>query len=270
MLEKKIGFIGIGNMSKAIIGGLIASGQIAPENIWIYDRKAQTNLDMQQRYGVTPADSLEDVARHADILFTAVKPNVILSVLKDIAGFLNKETVVVSIAAGVTLDALAAVLGHDRKLVRVMPNTPALVNEGMTSVTPNVLVTQQEAEEIVSIFNGFGKATLVPEYLIHAVVGVSGSSPAYVFMLIEAMADAAVSGGMPRVQAYQFAAQAVKGAAQMVLETGRHPAELKDSVCSPGGTTIEAVKVLEEKGFRSAIIEAMSQCMKRSVEMGKA
>lgn len=269
-MEKKIGFIGCGNMSKAIIGGLVSSGQIAPENIWVFDRKPATNDAMQQQYGITPASSAEEVAKQADILFGAVKPNVILNVLKDIAGSLNKDTVVVSVAAGITLDSLANVLGHDRKLVRVMPNTPALVNEGMTSVTPNVLVTKEEADEIVDIFKGFGKAALVPEYMIHAVVGVSGSSPAYVFMFIEAMADAAVLGGMPRAQAYQFAAQAVKGAAQMVLETGKHPAELKDMVCSPGGTTIEAVKVLEEKGFRAAVMEAMQQCMAKSERMSKA
>ena len=268
-MDKKVGFIGCGNMSKAIIAGLVAAGQVKPENILVFDRKPATNQAMQQQYSITPAESAEEVARQSDILFGAVKPNVILSVLKDIAGSLHKETVIVSIAAGVTLDSLATVLGHDRKIIRVMPNTPALVNEGMTSVTPNVLVTAEEADEVVQIFNGFGKASLVPEYLIHAVVGVSGSAPAYVFMFIEAMADAAVLGGMPRAQAYQFAAQAVKGAAQMVLETGKHPGELKDMVCSPGGTTIEAVKVLEQKGFRSAVIEAMQQCMAKSEQMSK-
>lgn len=269
-MDKKIGFIGCGNMSKAIIAGLVAGGQVKAENIWVFDHKPATNQAMQQQYGITPAESAEQVAKQADILFGAVKPNVILSVLKEVAGSLNKETLVVSIAAGVTLDSLAGVLGHDRKIVRVMPNTPALVNEGMTSITPNVLVSREEADEIVSIFNGFGKASLVPEYLIHAVVGVSGSAPAYVFMFIEAMADAAVLGGMPRAQAYQFAAQAVKGAAQMVLETGKHPGELKDMVCSPGGTTIEAVKVLEEKGLRAAVMEAIQQCMAKSERMSKA
>lgn len=269
-MEKKIGFIGCGNMSKAIIAGLVAAGQVKAENIWVFDRKPATNQAMQQQYGITPAESAQQVAEQADILFGAVKPNVILSVLNDVAGNLNKDTLVVSIAAGITLDALASVLGHDRKIVRVMPNTPALVNEGMTSVTPNVLVTKEEADEVVDIFNGFGKAALVPEYLIHAVVGVSGSAPAYVFMFIEAMADAAVLGGMPRAQAYQFAAQAVKGSAQMVLETGKHPGELKDMVCSPGGTTIEAVSVLEQKGMRAAVIEAIRQCMKKSEQMSKA
>jgi len=269
-MNKKLGFIGCGNMSKAIIGGLVSAGQVKSENIWVYDHKPATNQAMQEQYGITPASSAEEVAKQADILFGAVKPNVILNVLQDISSSLNKDTVVVSIAAGVTLDTLATVLGHDRKLVRVMPNTPALVNEGMTSVTPNVLVTKEEADEIVEIFNGFGHAELVPEYLIHAVVGASGSAPAYVFMFIEAMADAAVLGGMSRTQAYRFAAQAVKGSAQMVLETGRHPGELKDMVCSPGGTTIEAVKVLEEKGFRAAVIEAMQQCMAKSEKMSKA
>jgi pyrroline-5-carboxylate reductase len=269
MLEKKIGFIGGGNMAKAIIGGLVKSGQVAPSNIWVFDRKAETNQALAREHGIHAAESAEALAREVDILFGAVKPNVILKVLKDLANQLKKEALVVSIAAGVTLDSLATVLGHDRKIVRVMPNTPALVNEGMTSVTPNVLVEQAEIDEVVSIFESFGKAAVVSEYLIHSVVGVSGSAPAYVFMFIEAMADAAVLGGMPRAQAYQFAAQAVKGSAQMVLETGKHPAELKDMVCSPGGTTIEAVKVLEEKGFRAAVIEAMQQCMAKSEALSK-
>ncbi|HAK34225.1 MAG TPA: pyrroline-5-carboxylate reductase [Pantoea sp.] len=269
MLEKKIGFIGGGNMAKAIIGGLVKSGQVAPSNIWVFDRKAEANEALAREYGIQAAESAEALAREVDILFGAVKPNVILKVLKDLASQLKKEALVVSIAAGVTLDSLATVLGHDRKIVRVMPNTPALVNEGMTSITPNVLVEQSEIDEVVTIFESFGKAAVVSEYLIHSVVGVSGSAPAYVFMFIEAMADAAVLGGMPRAQAYQFAAQAVKGSAQMVLETGKHPAELKDMVCSPGGTTIEAVKVLEEKGFRAAVMEAMQQCMAKSEALSK-
>lgn len=269
MLEKKIGFIGCGNMAKAIVIGLINSGQIAPTNIWVYDRKPATNQEMAQRYGVTAAESMESLAREVDILFGAVKPNVILKTLKDLTGHLKKDALVVSIAAGVTLEALAVALGHDRKIIRVMPNTPALVNEGMASVTPNALVETHEIEEVVAIFENFGKAAVVSEYLIHAVVGVSGSAPAYVFMFIEAMADAAVLGGMPRAQAYQFAAQAIKGSAQMVLETGKHPGELKDMVCSPGGTTIEAVKVLEEKGFRAAVMGAMQQCMAKSEALSK-
>ena len=141
-----------------------------------------------------------------------------------------------------------------------MPNTPAMVGEGMTAACPNAQVTKEDLDCALSILSAFGKVEVVPERLMDVVVSVSGSSPAYVFMFIEAMADAAVADGMPRAQAYQFAAQAVYGSAKMVLETGKHPGELKDMVCSPAGTTIEAVRVLEEKGFRSAVIEAMKAC----------
>lgn len=269
MLNKKIGFIGGGNMAKAIIGGLVNSGQISPANIWVFDRKPQTNQALAEQHGINAAESAEALAREVDILFGAVKPNALLKVLNDLAGQLKKDALVVSIAAGVTLESLATVLGYDRKIIRVMPNTPSLVNEGMTSITPNPLVESAEVEEVTAIFSSFGKAAVVDESLIHAVVGVSGSAPAYVFMFIEAMADAAVLGGMPRAQAYQFAAQTVKGAAQMVLETGKHPGELKDMVCSPGGTTIEAVSVLEEKGFRAAIIAAMQSCMDKSAALSR-
>ena len=146
------------------------------------------------------------------------------------------------------------------KLVRTMPNTPALVGEGMTAACVNRHVTEEEKAYALRLLSSFGKVRLVPEHLIDAVVAVSGSAPAYVFLFIEAMADAAVAEGMPRAQAYEFAAQAVYGSAKMVMETGKHPGELKDMVCSPGGTTIEAVRVLEEKGFRSAVTEAMRAC----------
>ena len=269
MLQKKIGFVGGGNMAQAIIGGLVKSGQIAPENIWVFDRKPETNQALAQQYGIHAAASAEALAQEVDILFGATKPAVLPGVLKSLANALKKEAVVVSIAAGVSLESLATVLGHDRKIIRAMPNTPALVNQGMTSVTPNALVSEQEVADVVAIFRSFGKAEVVSEYLIHPVVGVSGSAPAYVFMFIEAMADAAVLGGMPRAQAYQFAAQAVKGSAEMVLESGKHPGELKDMVCSPAGTTIEAVKVLEEQGFRAAVINAVEACMSKSKAMSQ-
>lgn len=259
-MEKKIGFIGCGNMGKAILGGLIASGQVLPV------RSGSTPLPdkvaaLHDQYGINAAQSAQEVAQVADIVFGAVKPGIMVKVLSEISSSLNKDSLVVSIAAGVTLDQLARALGHDRKIIRAMPNTPSLVNAGMTSVTPNALVTPEDTADVLNIFRCFGEAEVIAEPMIHPVVGVSGSSPAYVFMFIEAMADAAVLGGMPRAQAYKFAAQAVMGSAKMVLETGKHPGELKDMVCSPGGTTIEAVRVLEERGFRAAVIEAMTKCM---------
>lgn len=167
--------------------------------------------------------------------------------------------IIVTIAPGKTLAWLGERLG-DVKIVRTMPNTPALVGEGITGVCKNNLVTEDEFAYVLKLLSSFGLAEAIPESLMDAVVSVSGSSPAYVFLFIEAMADAAVADGMPRAQAYKFAAQAVLGSAKMVLETGKHPAELKDMVCSPAGTTIEAVRVLEEKGFRGAVMDAMKAC----------
>lgn len=269
-MEKKIGFIGCGNMGKAILGGLIASGQVLPGQIWVYTPSPDKVAALHDQYGINAAQSAQEVAQVADIVFGAVKPNMMVKVLSDITSSLNKETLLVSIAAGITLDQLARALGHDRKIVRAMPNTPSLVKAGMTSITPNALVTTEEVADVVNIFRCFGEAEVIAEAMIHPVVGVSGSAPAYVFMFIEAMADAAVLGGMPRAQAYKFAAQAVMGSAKMVLETGKHPGELKDMVCSPGGTTIEAVRVLEDRGFRAAVIEAMNKCMEKSELLSKS
>ena len=180
---------------------------------------------------------------------------------------MQSHQIIVTIAPGQTIERLEHLFGKTLKLVRTMPNTPALVGEGITAVCKNKEVTEDELRYICKILEGFGKVEVVDEHLMDVVVSVSGSSPAYVFMFIEAMADAAVADGMPRKQAYEFAAQAVLGSAKMVLETGKHPGELKDMVCSPGGTTIEAVRVLEEKGLRSTIFEAMKACTKKAKGM---
>ena len=242
------------------------SGALGKSGIHLLDKVAA----LHDQFGINAAESAQEVAQIADIIFAAVKPGITIKVFSEITSSLNKDSLVVSIAAGVTLDQLARALGHDRKIIRAMPNTPALVNAGMTSVTPNALVTPEDTADVLNIFRCFGEAEVIAEPMIHPVVGVSGSSPAYVFMFIEAMADAAVLGGMPRAQAYKFAAQAVMGSAKMVLETGEHPGALKDMVCSPGGTTIEAVRVLEEKGFRAAVIEAMTKCMEKSEKLSKS
>ncbi len=184
--------------------------------------------------------------------------------INEIKDYIKDNQIIVTIAPGKTLAWLSETFGRSLKVIRCMPNTPALVGEGITGVCSNDLVTAKELEQVCGILRGFGKVEVLPEKLMDVVVAVSGSSPAYVFMFIEAMADAAVADGMPRAQAYQFAAQAVYGSAKMVLETGKHPGELKDMVCSPGGTTIEAVRVLEQKGFRSAVIEAMKACTNKS------
>lgn len=268
-MDKKIGFIGAGNMAKAIIGGMVKSNLVEAENIFIYGPHEEKLRITQKEFGVEIGSSAKVLAENMDILFIAVKPNIFLKVLAEVSEYIKEDTLIVSIAAGVTIEDMEKVLTDNHKIIRTMPNTPALVNEGMSSICGNSKVTEEELLLIKEIFDSFGKTEVLPEYLIHSVIGVSGSSPAYIFMIIEAMADGAVLGGMPRDKAYKFAAQAVLGSAKMVLETGKHPGELKDMVCSPSGTTIEAVKVLEEKGVRSAIIEAMQKCMNKSKEMGK-
>ena len=189
--------------------------------------------------------------------------------IPQIAPHVKSSCIIVSIAAGKTIAAIEKAFGKEIKLVRAMPNTPALVGEAMSALCVNAHITEAELSEVQAIFNSFGKAEVVPESLIDAVVGVSGSSPAYVYLFIEAMADAAVADGMPRAQAYKFAAQSVLGSAKMVLETGTHPGALKDAVCSPGGTTIEAVAVLEEKGLRNSVITAQRACVQKSKDMSK-
>lgn len=268
-MEQKIGFIGCGNMGRAILGGLLTSQFAAAQDILVYNRSADSVRAIVDEYGVKAAATASALAAEADIVLLGVKPNGMRALLAEIKDALRAETLVVSIAAGVTLETLQAGLAAQQKVVRVMPNTPSLVNAGMASVTPNGHVSVEECARIVALFRSVGRAEVVAESLIHAVVGVSGSAPAYVFMFIEAMADAAVRAGMPRAQAYPFAAQAVLGAAKMVLETGTHPAELKDMVCSPGGTTIEAVAALEENGMRASVIEAISRCIAKSEAMSR-
>ena len=259
----KIGFIGLGNMAGAMIGGILSNGIFTAENI-IGSAKTQVTIDgAAARHGIHVTLDNKEVAK-AEVVVLAVKPVYYEEVISEIRDTITEEQIIVTIAPGKTLAWLREQFGKDVKLVRTMPNTPALVLEGITAICHNEQVTTEEISYISSLFQSFGKAEIIPESMMDVVVSVSGSSPAYVFMFIEAMADAAVADGMPRTQAYQFAAQSVLGSAKMVLDTGMHPGVLKDMVCSPGGTTIEAVRVLEEKGMRSAVIEAMKACTEKA------
>ena len=260
----KIGFIGCGNMATAIIKGIIRKQIIDAENI-IASAKTKATLDrVQKELGVKVSTDNMEVTENSDILVLAVKPQYYPEVIAQIKDVVRKEQIVISIAPGKTLDWLQEQFGGDVRLVRTMPNTPALVGEGMTGVCRNQYVTDEDYATVLQILGSFGEVETIPENLMDVCVSVSGSSPAYIYILIEAMADGAVADGMPRAQAYKFAAQSVLGSAKMVLETGKHPGELKDQVCSPGGTTIEAVRVLEEKGFRSSVIEAMKACVRKA------
>ncbi|MFG6392730.1 MAG: pyrroline-5-carboxylate reductase [Lachnospiraceae bacterium] len=260
----ELGFIGAGNMAQAIIGGIINNGIVSKDEIIASAATNETITKVAQKFGIrTTLDNRE--AAKAKILFLAVKPVYYKQVIDEIKDLeLDDSQIIITIAAGKSVEWVESAFGGKRKIIRTMPNTPALVGEGITAVCPNSNITEGELEKALKLLRSFGKAEVVKESMMDAVVAVSGSSPAYVFMFIEAMADAAVAEGMPRKQAYQFAAQSVLGSARMVLETGKHPGELKDMVCSPAGTTIEAVRVLEKTGFRSSIMECMKECADKS------
>lgn len=265
----KIGFIGCGNMGQAMMSGMLSSGRIKASDVLVSDKSLASRVNTQKQYGVAVAEKNVELAMIADVIFLAVKPQFYEEVINEIKGALWENKILVSIAPGKTLSWLEEKAGKRVKIVRAMPNTPAMVKEGMTGICGNDLVTEEELNTVCNLFNTFSKTEIVNESLMDVVTAVSGSAPAYVFMFIEAMADAVVSAGMPRNQAYKFVAQAVMGSAKMVLETDKHPGELKDMVCSPGGTTIEAVKTLEAEGFRSSVIKAIDNCIAKSIEMSK-
>ncbi|MGB4984837.1 MAG: pyrroline-5-carboxylate reductase [Erysipelotrichaceae bacterium] len=263
----KLGFIGAGNMAKAMLGGIIGSNLIAKEEIIASDAYLPSLEAAKKELGINITTNNIEVASNCEVVVLAVKPQFYASVIEEIKDVISENTIIVTIAPGQTLERLKGQFGKNVKIVRCMPNTPAMVNEGMTAAVPNEFVTKEESAYICSLLDGFGKSAIVKEYMMDGVVAVSGSAPAYVFMFIEALADGAVRSGMPRVDAYKFAAQAVLGSAKMVLETGKHPADLKDMVCSPAGTTIEAVAVLEQEGFRNAVLAAMDACVKKASSM---
>lgn len=266
-MNKKIGFIGAGNMARAMMTGMIESELISSENIMASSKTKKTMESIEKDLKIKTTLDNKEVAGFSDYLILAVKPFKYDLILKEIKNFIKDETIIIIIAAGISIEYLKRTLGQERKVIKAMPNTPAMIREGMTALTFGNKIDENEKTEIISIFESFGKVEEIDEDLMDGFTTIAGSSPAYVYMMIEAMADGAVLQGIPRDKAYIFASQAVLGAAKMVLETGLHPGELKDNVCSPGGTTIEAVAKLEEKGFRSAIIEAIQVCGEKSKEL---
>lgn len=254
----KIGFIGCGNMASAMIGGILKKGIVQKNEIIVSNLTEAGSKRSREKLGVEATMDNREVARKAEILFLAVKPQFYEEVILEVRDLLTEEQLLVSIAPGKTMKWLEDTCGRPVKIIRLMPNTPAQVGEGMTGGCCSERVTEEESQKISEIAGSFGRFEFVPERLLDAFSAVCGCSPAYVFMFIEAMADAAVAQGLPRSQAYSFAAQAVMGSAKMVLETGKHPGELKDMVCSPAGSTIEGVRILEKAGMRSAVFEALT------------
>lgn len=263
----KTGFIGCGNMAAAMVRGILKGGKVRPEDVLVSRRQKAPLEELQKELGIGITTDNKDVAAFADILFLAVKPQFYEATIHEIRDSVKEDTVVVTIAPGKTMAWVEEQFGRPVKVIRTMPNTPSMVGEGMMGICVGGRVSEEELAAVRELCGNFARTELVTENLMDVVAAVSGSSPAYVFMFIEAMADAAVAGGMSRASAYTFAAQAVLGSAKLVLETGMHPGELKDMVCSPGGTTIEAVRVLEEKGLRSAVFEGVRACMEKAKKM---
>jgi pyrroline-5-carboxylate reductase len=259
----KIGFIGLGNMAQAMISGILKEGLYKEDQIIGSSKTKATASKIAEKYNITTGTNNKIIARESDVIVLAVKPVFFPEVIGEIKDIVDDSKLVISIAAGKSIEWIENEFGKSIRLVRCMPNTPAMVGEGCTCICLKDDTSKKDEEIVLDIMNSFGKANIIPERLMDAFIGVAGSSPAYAFMFIEAMADGAVAAGMPRKQAYEFAAQSVLGSAKMVLETGMHPGELKDMVCSPGGTTIEAVKVLEEKGFRASVMDAIEACVNK-------
>ena len=260
----RLGFIGTGNMGSSIIGGAIKSNFIVGKNVNVYDLDTEKCSELVDKYSVNISENEIEVTKNSDIIILAVKPNIYNSVLSKIAEEITQDKIIITIAAGYSISQVQEIIGKDKKIVRTMPNTPALVGEGMSAICPNNNVSEEELNYIGKLYNLFGKYEVIAEKDFHAFIALCGSSPAYVFMFIEAMADAGVKLGLPRAKAYKLAEQSILGSAKLALETGKHPGVLKDEVCSPGGTTIEAVIDLEKNGFRNTVISAIEKCANKS------
>ena len=264
----KIGFIGMGNIGYAIMRSLL--NKYKTEDITFTDLNRRRVAQIEKETGVKAVDTNQDCAENAKYIVLAIKPQFYDNVLADIKDHVTKENIIISIAPGITIDSVNEKLGGDRRIVRAMPNTPALVGEGYTAFCEETTFNAASLKWAKGLFSCLGMVQSFPESLFDAVVATTSSSPAYVYMFIEAMADGAVKLGLPRKVAIQAAAQAVLGSAKMVLCSEEHPAQLKDNVCSPAGTTIEAVAVLEKSGFRGIVMNAMDACAQRNRKFAQA
>ncbi|MBR2476935.1 MAG: pyrroline-5-carboxylate reductase [Clostridia bacterium] len=260
-----IGFIGAGNMGGSIISGMVIRGGVNAEDVYVTDPRVADDI---KALGVNVCE-LEDTVRKSDYIVLAVKPNIMGDVLDKISKITQTDDkVFITIAAGIDIAYMKLGIGKKKKIVRVMPNLPMSVGEGMSVICSSDEVEENELAAAVKIFSCVGKtAVSANEDMIDKCIAINGSAPAYVFMFIEALADGAVKNGVPRKDAYELAAQTVLGSAKMVLDSGKHPGVLKDMVCSPGGTTIEAVCSLEADGFRNAVINAVEACTKKAEAM---
>lgn len=269
--NKKIGFIGSGNMGEALVSGLVLSKATAPENIICSDIYQDTLDELKEKYGVcTTTDNME-VVEKAEIIVYATKPQILGQVLKETAPGLDMDKLIISIAAGVPLQAIAHGLGKELRLIRAMPNICAFVKESATAIAAGKYVLENDVAEARAIFDSVGETVFIQENtLMDAFTGLSGSGPAYIFTIVDAMADAGVKMGLSRKDSLFLSTQTVLGAARLLLDSGEHPGQLKDRVASPGGTAIAGIHTLEQGGLRTTLINAVESATKRSKELGDA
>ena len=268
MKKYQLGFIGCGNMGRAMMSGALEKEWTTAERVVIHTHHKETMDTLAAQYGVAVADSNRALAENADIIVLAVKPNIYADVLADVREVLTEGQIVLAIAPAYSITSIAALVQNEGvRVARAMPNTPAQIGKGMAGLAFSDNMTGAERALVQSFFESFGKVAVVREDAMHAVGSVSGSSPAFVYMVIEGMAEGAIKLGIPAKDAYTFAAQSVLGAAALVLETGEHPAVLRDAVCSAGGTTIAGVAALEASGFKGAIMEAMDRSSEKFLAM---
>ena len=268
MKKYQLGFIGCGNMGRAMMSGALEKEWTTAERVVIHTHHKETMDTLAAQYGVAVADSNRALAENADIIVLAVKPNIYADVLADVREVLTEGQIVLAIAPAYSIASIAALVQNEGvRVARAMPNTPAQIGKGMAGLAFSDNMTGAERALVQSFFESFGKVAVVREDAMHAVGSVSGSSPAFVYMVIEGMAEGAIKLGIPAKDAYTFAAQSVLGAAALVLETGEHPAVLRDAVCSAGGTTIAGVAALEASGFKGAIMEAMDRSSEKFLAM---
>jgi len=269
--DKRIGFIGGGNMGEALISGLIMANSAKPENITCSDVRKDALQELNGKYGVNITTDNNEVVRNSDIIVYATKPQILASVLKETADALDQSKLVISIAAGVPLAAIASGVGKELRLIRVMPNICAFVKESATAIAAGDFVLEGDVEMAKEIFDSVGISVFIKEnVLMDAFTGLSGSGPAYMFLIIEAMADAGVKMGLSRKDSLLLSAQTMLGSAKMLLESKEHPGQLKDRVTSPGGTSIAGIHTLEQGGLRTTIIDCVEVATKRSRELGEA
>ena len=266
---KRLGFVGCGNMGEALVKGLVEASVVPADLILVFDTRNERLADLDRRYGVRCAKSNVELVREADVVLLAVKPQIMAPVLSEISSSLSRRQLVVSIAAGISTATIRAGAGTDLRLIRVMPNTPALVLEGATAIAKGKDLEAGDLETAEEIFGAVGKVVVLDEELMDAVTGLSGSGPAYVAVVIESLADGGVKMGLDRLTAMTLATQTVLGAAKLLLETNLHPGALKDMVSSPGGTSIAGIAALEEGGIRTTFIKAVERATLRSRELGR-